>query len=529
MKMKVLHAILMYFVAAVLPGIFLFQLYNNNHDENSFVFSHVIVLFCVLGLASCMFFAALNWFIKSYEGSLIITLVAWVFFWFFGAIRWGLPNFIQETWLVQRMGSPILLGMMGVVLLSMIFVLKIYLPKLAMPGAVAAWISIGIVGLFVVNFVPAAGNQILMASGQAARLESYETGPVFKTEFVVDESLPTPDIYYFWMDGVVSFSTVEWFSGSDFSYQREWLEKNGFLIGDDWRLNGFNSRTAFATLFSPSLYDSFFADVFRRYEHLIGTDRRPAVASALIDVGLTFDDDILPNLEVFTAFEARGYRIDFPESTVAIYNAIRSGFEFGQYKEIKMGTIDRSLQQFLKGDLPELLEMTTPLRFDRLNNFHDTRISELINNEYSSQNHFTNEENNLPRFTFISNVYAHANRWYWQEPGSQRRDVLRVDLYPLAVEAALRSAITDVEEILSRNPNAIIILQGDHGFHFRETQNYLLEQGYPLEYVLRMMDSVFSAIRIPPEYGGLDEPLMPHNIMRELVNRFVGPNYDLLP
>jgi hypothetical protein len=54
-------------------------------------------------------------------------------------------------------------------------------------------------------------------------------------------------------------------------------------------------------------------------------------------------------------------------------------------------------------------------------------------------------------------------------------------------------------------------------------------QGYTKEQIVELMHSVFSAVRIPDEYGGLDEPIAPLNITRELINRFVGDNYELLP
>jgi len=53
--------------------------------------------------------------------------------------------------------------------------------------------------------------------------------------------------------------------------------------------------------------------------------------------------------------------------------------------------------------------------------------------------------------------------------------------------------------------------------------------GWSDEDVRRQQLSAFSAVRIPQIYGGLDAPLDPRNISRELVNRFVGENYELLP
>lgn len=57
----------------------------------------------------------------------------------------------------------------------------------------------------------------------------------------------------------------------------------------------------------------------------------------------------------------------------------------------------------------------------------------------------------------------------------------------------------------------------------------LLAEDFTEEEDIHLHHSVMSAVRISEQYGGLDMPLDPRNITRELVNRFVGENYELLP
>lgn len=120
--------------------------------------------------------------------------------------------------------------------------------------------------------------------------------------------------------------------------------------------------------------------------------------------------------------------------------------------------------------------------------------------------------------------------WHWHddeltEHGSGHD---RLDLYPLAYEYSNEVMFNMIDLILEHNPNAIIVIQADHGMHLHGTQRQLLAEGFTEEEVAHIQNSVLSAVRIPEQYGGLDEPLDPRNITRELVNRFVGENYQLI-
>ena len=94
---------------------------------------------------------------------------------------------------------------------------------------------------------------------------------------------------------------------------------------------------------------------------------------------------------------------------------------------------------------------------------------------------------------------------------------------------SINIVLNAIDLILEQDPNAVIVIQSDHGLHIPDTQEFLQEQGFSDEELFLLINSTMSAVRIPEQYGGLGEPLDPRNISRELVNRFVGPNYQLLP
>jgi hypothetical protein len=85
-----------------------------------------------------------------------------------------------------------------------------------------------------------------------------------------------------------------------------------------------------------------------------------------------------------------------------------------------------------------------------------------------------------------------------------------------------------VDYIIEKDPDAVIIIQGDHGIH-AFSRNDLASQGFTDEQMLEMNFSTISAVRIPPQYGTLTEPLDPLDITRYLVNHYVGEgNYEYL-
>ena len=93
--------------------------------------------------------------------------------------------------------------------------------------------------------------------------------------------------------------------------------------------------------------------------------------------------------------------------------------------------------------------------------------------------------------------------------------------------------MAQVDTIIENDPGAVIVLQADHGIHWGDNANYpsdsMRKQGFNLEDQLNLNLQVLSAVRVPPQYGKLTQPLDPLDIARWLVNNFVGGgNYDYL-
>jgi len=333
--------------------------------------------------------------------------------------------------------------------------------------------------------------------------------PYIKQEFNIDSGLLKPNIYWVHLDGLMSLETMEDYWGLSQENVREELAKREFVVYDNAQLNAGYTYASLAALFSPALYDNFLSTRLLEMETELRPKRTAFLVSELAQIGLTFDDDIVPNYELLSALSAAGYRIDVFGEGYGIPTT------YYQLPDFYFGRWHRSLF----GDLPELLALTTPI------DIKPTYIKE----KYKAP--IINEETEATAlFKMTTIMDAHASHFY--ELDAEITDWLSgltaVHVYPAAFENAVQNMFDYVDSILEINPNAIIILQSDHGFHYDETQQHLLRTGYTLQQVIELNQSVFSAVYIPEIYGGVEVPIAPLNISRVLVNRFVGLNYELL-
>jgi len=81
------------------------------------------------------------------------------------------------------------------------------------------------------NFIPSLRDEITSRIF-AGRIDSF-----FKHEFNIDQSLPSPDIYWFHMDGMLSLETVKRFFMCDQNPLRLELENRSFVVYEDAILN----------------------------------------------------------------------------------------------------------------------------------------------------------------------------------------------------------------------------------------------------------------------------------------------------
>ena len=474
-------------------------------------FVHVLILAIFFAVAGLVLFILFKFAVVSVEGALVLSLMFWLAFWMFDILLRLTRVFTTLT------GPRRLMALLFVFFVITPIIFRRLKPHLERAGSVFNILAACLIAMFLVNLMPGISHEISIARAreQIIEIEGSEEMPFYiKSDFIVDDNLPSPDIYWFHVDGLMSIETVESFWGLCYEHIREEVEGRGFLIYEGATLNAGSTYPALTALLSPAFYDSFFGELMDRKDTLLEAERRGEVRGELAQVGLTYAEDIMPYLELFHGLALRGYAINTPE-----WGEMPTSFRhlFGE------GERDRGWWYNLQaGYLPELLAITTPL---------DIRMDiESVPNEIA---HLEQGVEPVARFEWrlIDEAHIHSigNIAMEKDPTLEERDLTRYDLYPIGVERAFESVLNQVDEIFNRNPRAVIVLQSDHGFHMTAIQNHLLEEGYSMEQVLELNSSVFSAVFIPSEYGGLEAPLAPLNISRELMNRFVGENYELLP
>ena len=502
---------LLYVISSIcLPGIFLFDLYNRNRSLNNIEFVHVVVWVVIFMLVSILIFKLSHLMTQSPEGAFILVLVFWLLFWLFEAIFNAIFSHFS---LLPR---PILQLCLSVVWLVISLILqrcKIHIVKTSIGLRPLAFC---LLVFFLINLVPGLQNEIMFrTAGMMAEERSREF--YIKREFYVDPQLPKPDIYWFHMDGLMSLEVFERFWGESKEHLRNELVNMGFQIYTNSKLNAGKSEHAIAALLSPALYSSYLhfifsetQEMFEESNGLLGRNwLSPIHDEIMTEDGINIWSDIMPYHELLSALSYVGYEIIDFKYNIDLYRLT-------DYDNI----IIRILNRFLASDLPELLNRTTPLMLPT--DVIQTRTRDSV---------YTYSHEYAPRFVWRTCLQAHIGKFYTHDPDLNEyvEGHFRHDLYPIAFTVAVEEMLRDIEIILANNPNAVIVLQSDHGFHYSVMHRQLLNDGFSIEEVLDLTFSVFSAVRIPPQYGGLGAPLAPLNISRELVNRFVGENYTLLP
>jgi hypothetical protein len=143
---------------------------------------------------------------------------------------------------------------------------------------------------------------------------------------------------------------------------------------------------------------------------------------------------------------------------------------------------------------------------------------------------------NSPQFTVLHDLKTHApfyrNEDGLRAPVSGNEALVDPDNYPPQHRYTAKIVLAYIAVILERDPDAVIVIEADHGLHHEKNREQLLAKkrtpAFNDEDARIMQNQVMSAVRIPKKWGGLDKPLDPLNISRVLANRYAGRNYPLL-
>jgi len=491
----------------------LFHLYNRNHAQNHIFFGHVLIWAGIFAAAGFLLFFALKRIVGSGEGALLLTVLYWLCFWMFGSMI----DIILRLDLTFPHSFFLAALALGLIFITVLF--RRFKPPFDKIRPAFNALSIAILVLFAFNLTPAIRHNFALQRARAMMMSVDEVARPFyvKQNFFIDTALPAPDIYWFHIDGMMSLQTMARLWGEPQEHLREELSRRGFKLYDNALLVAGGTNNALAILFSPAFSDSFFRGRLLEIKTGLGLYEAERIFHELhwatLVSGASVAIGSYEYFELINAFLERGYI--FENTCTRLWQPAHRSRYLLRYFPVDF---------FIDGPLPDLLTVTTPFRFLR-------PIIERNATVRHQPFDFTPDPSSDPlaRFVFKSLFYAHMGQTWRQDPALREMDRTAVHLYPLAFDYAAQRMLSLIDNVLEENPNAVIVLQADHGLHLIETRQHLLALGYTPEQVLELWFSVFSAVRIPDQYGALEAPIAPLNISRELVNRFVGHNYNLLP
>ncbi|MBQ7569526.1 MAG: hypothetical protein IJQ63_06395, partial [Synergistaceae bacterium] len=359
-------------------------------------------------------------------------------------------------------------------------------------------------------------------------------------------NLSSPNIYWIHADGMLSFNAVaKYFNDNQEKFLNE-LEQRGFEINKGAAFEAHHSTTnAIPALMNPYSYDNWI-----RNEFLKPSEELNNYAFDLLRM----------NNELQYAFQAKSYDINVT-GPYKFYYPIRGGkfwltavtkgdilsledlddnvfLEADNFRNIYFGTIlkeilkrikfsDQTYKAFISPDKRQEILVNAWDLDNRVWDFVDA-LYDILYGKYPE-----------PRLTIIHDLTPHVAFNHAKDgshadvPFSKYNKHRPLDYYPQHVWSA-KVLINIIDLILEQDPDAVIIIQSDHGIHANSEQDFKQAFGdkFNSNTTKELWNSTMSAIRVPDkfktgeEHYALNNPL---NITRYLVNNFVGANnYEYL-
>ena len=337
----------------------------------------------------------------------------------------------------------------------------------------------------------------------------------------VSSSLPSPNIYWIHCDGFLGIHSFQkYFHDSQDSFRNELRKKSFFIYDSAYLTASCSTKVAVTALMNPEFYDRFLI-------HHVQPERKDSWKSK--NENLLAFYRLVAN-QFYRTFEEKKYQIavlpkDRWYAYVGRFPSMNEYYSF--YLQAKRIDIFGYIARWMPGSFfVKNKEYLKAIRVYR-NNCPDTHEDYIQNNLlyiHTIQNLPIPDQ---PALTIIKCFSAHIP--YAYDKNGKLLNTFPDHSDPEDYKAqhllTTRVLLWTVENILEKDPDAVIVLQADHGLHCtteRQLREYFGEKCNPHE----LWNQVFSAVRIPKKFRNGDEKYMaqtPLNIVRYLINSFVGP------
>lgn len=381
-----------------------------------------------------------------------------------------------------------------------------------------------------------------------------------KTDFKIgtQNAGEKPNVYWIHCDGMLGFESFEKYFGDDQAQFKESLTERGFVLNENATLlAGHSTTSCVPALMCPEFFDRYLSGLLAG---ATSEDARTLIAETDVQKLLSIEQE---NNEVTNAFDQAGYTTYTVASAYwSIYPRITDYYYLMDSKGVLQESIDVNSAKAKSGSLMSneiekmhifMDQLTYPLSsliLSVLPQGYNTIVAMLEDSTYVVRRVFEGVDSDpihckatqaldqmlmyrtSDEANFAILIYDQTHRpFVYDENGNKiyTSNENPIDYAPQHryMQKVLLKAI---DTILAQDPDAVIVLQADHGLHGNTRDDFLKAFGDADEGEL--WDQVMSAIRVPERYKNGDEEYAytnPLNISRYLVNRFVGQNYEYLP
>lgn len=528
--------------ALIVPLIGMTYLYTRNVDQLSLM--SVLVVCVAMVVISLIGYGVLRLIFRSSAAAMVGCLTAWIGF--FGMVA-GLAELLKAF----TRNNLLIYGIYAVatILLALLaaFLVRRY------KGSALGTISLTMACIMLLfNGFPAVQSAISI--GMHAK---EETSAHLKTEFSVDASSPSPNVYWIHADGMLGVDAMAKYFGDDQAELLAALAERGFSVNRSAHFEaGHMTRLAIPALFNPTFYDEELGALLSTSESAIAlrsnasyilndtmtarvqNETRLAFASKGYETQtLSIFDVYYPPVtdRFYMTDDPRGVyqlKMEDPESTIETIVDIQSlSLLFKIPKSTIFKVILRLSDMLGLGVSSEKLTHTLTAD-ERLrlvggnpNAIGEARMFDALYDALETQA--------SPTLSLIMYMTPHRPYKYLADGSSSAAsDSTNYLGYAQNHEYSGKVLLNMVDMILEHDPDAVIVIQADHGLHTSGNDDRALTAEFGEASLLDFWNQVMSAVRVPESYQNGEESHMmdtPLNISRYLMNRFVGEQYNYLP
>jgi len=550
-KKEGLSSVLLFaFASALWVFVPLLPLYLTNINNVSLLFVLLLAVVYMIGTAAVYF---ISLFIsRSALVSFGVCVIAWIGLSMSEGIITGLLSGIPFATVIY---SAVLLGVMclggfGILKASQEFELS----SKKLSKILIALVAV----LLVINIIPIVAYNITSADAAVSDASEGMT-------FVVDDSLDHPNIYWIHAESMVGETVLEKYWGEDTVGFTDKLEERGFYVNHEAYVSAPpHTADVLPSLFSPTYYDSnahyypkdwYATDTVPNRDLCLETmTSNHEFISAFNNVGYNTVSVFNPNdlryikspSQIIYYYDTNGVFVGVDQKDVSsIENLIyydlvqQEGFvKYGAYPLYVLMSrlhVSEKLSDMYRNNL-DRISIDYISDIEKQSILQDTYwLTHFGYSSFVSAISYTVDNTKNPTLTLMYGEFAHEG-YSINENGSNliEKSTPRLWDYYNQYLFSEQLILYIVDVILDADSNAVIIIQGDHGPHTlkKDNVNELVETFGEDVNPTEFWNHVLSAVRIPEQYQTEDYPEAiqnPRNIVRYLVNSYVGENYEYIP